>query len=111
MKCRTTKPARVKGHYFSEAYMERQQYDTAAKLPVIPSLSNDERVRIFQRKLYLKAKQDKGFRAHTLYDKICDYKLLMEAYSRVKSGKAKQSSPGVDDQTFKWIEQNGEEEF
>jgi RNA-directed DNA polymerase len=101
----------MKGHYFSEAYMERRQFDTAAKLSVRPSLSNDERVRIFQRKLYLKAKQDKGFQAHTLYDKICDYKLLREAYCRVKSGKAKQSSPGVDGQTFKWIEENGEEEF
>src|SRR5687767_761804 len=91
--------------------MERRQFDTAAELPVRPSLSNDERVRIFQRKLYLKAKQDKGFQAHTLYDKICDYKLLREAYCRVKSGKARQSSPGVDGQTFKWIEENGEEEF
>jgi RNA-directed DNA polymerase len=90
----------VKGHYFSEAYMEKQQFDTAARLPVRPSLSNDERVRVFQRKLYLKAKQEKSFKAHTLYDKICDYKLLSEAYARVKSGKDAQSSPGVDGQTF-----------
>lgn len=40
-----------------------------------------------------------------------DYKLLREAYCRVKSGKVKQSSPGVDGQTFKWIKENGEEEF
>jgi RNA-directed DNA polymerase len=46
-----------------------------------------------------------------LYDTICDYKLLSEAYARVKSGKDAQSSPGVDGQTFDWIEQQGSDEF
>jgi RNA-directed DNA polymerase len=101
----------VKGHNFSEAYMEKRQFDTAAKLPVGPSLSNDERVRIFQRKLYLKAKQEKGFKAHSLYDKICDYSVLKEAYRRVKTGKDKYSGAGVDGLTIAQIESVGVEEF
>ncbi len=101
----------MKGHYFSDAYMDIRQFDTATRLPVRPSLSNDERVRIFQRKLYLKAKQEKGFKAHTLYDKICDYRLLSEAYERVKTGKDAQNSPGVDGETIRMIEQQGRDEF
>ena len=107
---RTTKPVGVKGHYFSEAYMKNTQFDTAAKLPVKPSLNNDERVRVFQRKLYLKAKQEPGFKAHSLYDKICDYGVLSVAYDRVRKGKYA-SSAGVDDLTFEKIERYGKEEF
>ncbi|WPP51754.1 hypothetical protein [Catalinimonas niigatensis] len=45
-------------------------------LLVSPSLC-DERVRVFQRKLYLKAKQEKDFKAYSLYDKVClDYVLI-----------------------------------
>ena len=48
-------------------------------------LSTDERVRMLQRKLYLKAKQDKKFKFYVLYDKIrIDY-FLQEAYRRVKA--------------------------
>ena len=44
----------------------------------------DEQVRVFQRKLYIRAKQDKGFKAYSLKDKMClDYvqmavKMLIE---------------------------------
>ena len=46
-----------------------------------------ERIRDFQRKLYLKAKQDKEFRFYVLYDKIRDKRFLKEAYKRVKTNK------------------------
>ena len=101
----------MKGHYFSEAYMDRGQFDTATKLPIRPSLSNDERVRIFQRKLYLKAKQEKGFKAYSLYDKICHYHVLAEAYDRVRTGKDKQSASGVDGVTFEKLEKGGRSKF
>jgi group II intron reverse transcriptase/maturase len=90
--------------------MENRQFDTASRLSVKPSLTSDERVRVFQRKLYLKAKQEPGFRAHSLYDKVSDYRLLEEAYHRVRTGKYS-SSPGVDGLTFEKIEQYGKEEF
>lgn len=101
----------MKGHNFSEAYMEEEQFDTAKRLLVKPSLSNDERVRIFQRKLYLKAKQERGFKAYNLYDKICDYRILQEAYRRVRVGKDKYSGSGVDGLTIEKIEKIGVEEF
>lgn len=108
--CRTTKPVGVKGHYFSEAYMKDTQFDTAAELLVRPTRERGERVGAFQRKLYLKAKQEPGFRAHSLYDKVCDYGLLSAAYERVRTGKYA-SSAGVDGLTFGKIEQYGKDEF
>jgi group II intron reverse transcriptase/maturase len=59
-------------------------------------------VRDFQRKLYRKAKEDKGFRSYVLYDKVRLPYMLREAYSRCR---AKQGAPGVDGQTFEDIEQ------
>jgi hypothetical protein len=45
----------------------------------------DEKVRVFQRKLYIRAKQEKGFKAYSLYGKLCEDITLLEAYRRVKS--------------------------
>lgn len=64
-------------------------------------MTDDERVRDFQRKLYRKAKMEKDFRFYVLYDKICLMYVLREAYRRVKSNKG---APGVDGITFKQIE-------
>lgn len=68
--------------------------------------SDAERIRDFQRKLYLKAKQEKEIRFYVLYDKIRDPRFLKEAYRRVK---AKNGSPGVDGVTFEAIERDGVE--
>ena len=70
--------------------------------------SGSERVRDFQRKLYQKAKQEKGFRFYRLYDKICLRYFLEESYKRVK---ANRGAPGVDGVTFAQIEENGLEVF
>jgi RNA-directed DNA polymerase len=70
--------------------------------------SDMERIRDFQRKLYLKAKQDKEFRFYVLYDKVREIRFLREAYKRVK---ANNGSPGVDGITFVDIENRGVEEF
>ncbi|MGE5605700.1 MAG: group II intron reverse transcriptase/maturase [Bacteroidota bacterium] len=75
--------------------------------PRLPK-SNKERIRDFQRKLYLKAKQEKEFRFYVLYDKIREPRFLKEAYKRVK---ANGGSPGVDGMTFEAIERDGIETF
>jgi group II intron reverse transcriptase/maturase len=73
-----------------------------------PVVTTDERVRMLQRKLYLKAKQDKTFKFYVLYDKIrLDY-FLQEAYHRVK---ANGGAPGIDGVTFKQIEKDGRAVF
>lgn len=70
--------------------------------------SDAERIRYFQRKLYLKAKQEKEFRFYVLYDKVRELRFLKEAYRRVKS---KAGSPGIDGVTFQAIERDGLEAF
>ena len=67
-----------------------------------------ERVRLLQLKLYLKAKQGKGYTFYILYDKIFQKHVLEEAYARCKS---KNGSPGIDTQTFKDVEKYGREKF
>ena len=67
-----------------------------------------ERVQELQRKLYLKAKREKGYRFYILYDKVfLDY-VLVESYKGVKENGG---APGIDGQTFKDIEEKGLEKF
>jgi hypothetical protein len=49
--------------------------------------SDTEKIRDFQRKLYLKAKQEKEFQFYVLYDKIREPRFLREAYRRVKANR------------------------
>ncbi len=65
---------------------------------------DEERIRDFQRKIYLKAKQEKKFRFYILYDKIISKRFLLEAYYRVKQNRG---SCGVDGVTFEDIENKG----
>ena len=67
-----------------------------------------ERVRLLQLKLYLKAKQESGYKFYILYDKIFQGYILEEAYRRTKS---KGGSPGIDKQSFADIEEYGREKF
>ncbi len=67
-------------------------------------MSEQERLQTLQRKLYLKAKQEKSYRFYVLYDKLfLDY-ILSQAYEKVRRAGG---SPGIDDQTFTDIERAG----
>ena len=101
---RTTKPLLGKGLYFREAYMKDRTTYIDENLLVSPS-KRDERVRVFQRKLYIRAKQDAGFKAYSLWDKICLDYFLVEAYSRVKKDNPK--GRGVDNVSFEAIDKYG----
>ena len=71
-------------------------------------MSDQERVRDFQRKLYQKAKREPDFRFYVLYDKIGLNHFLREAYRRVK---ANGGSPGIDGVTFADIEASGIDKY
>ena len=91
--------------------MKGQPLNIDNNLGVKPSVTADEKVRVFQRKLYLRAKQDKSFKAYSLYDKISHEHVLVEAYRRVKTGKQEYDGGGVDGLTFGMIEKNGLSQF
>lgn len=68
-----------------------------------------DKVRYFQRKLYVKAKQEKNFRFYSLYDKMYRKDILQYAWQQCRSNKG---APGVDGISFKTIEHNiGVERF
>ena len=71
--------------------------------PSVPS--TDARIRVFQRKLYNRAKRDDKFKAYSLYGKVCEYDTLLESYRRVKSNNSK--GVGVDNQSYEDIEKGG----
>jgi group II intron reverse transcriptase/maturase len=79
-----------------------------ANLLVSPSLS-DERVRAFQRKLYIRAKQEKDFKAYSLKDKICLDYVLTESWRRVKQSYS--TGRGVDKVSFADIEKYGVHQY
>ena len=71
-------------------------------------MTDAERVQDFQRKIYLKAKQDRKFRFYVLYDKVRLPHFLREAYRRCK---ANGGSAGVDGITFTDVEADGVDKF
>jgi len=71
-------------------------------------MTSKERVRLLQLKLYLKAKQEKGYKFYILYDKLFQKHVLEEAYKRSKS---KNGNPGIDNQSFADVEKYGREKF
>jgi RNA-directed DNA polymerase len=107
---RTTKPLLGKGLYFRQAYMKNRTTSIDSKLLASPSAEQvDEKIRVFQRKLYIRAKQEAGFKAYSLYGKLCEDYTLVEAYRRVKSNYSK--GVGVDKQSFEDIEKLGVKPF
>jgi RNA-directed DNA polymerase len=72
------------------------------------SLATPEKIRIFQRKLYRKAKAEPEYRFYLLYDKICREDILRHAYDVAR---ANAGAPGVDGESFAAIEKAGLEEW
>ena len=72
------------------------------------SLNTPEKIRNFQKKLYLKAKAEPDFRFYQLYDKIYRDDILRHAYGLAKRNGG---APGVDRKTFEMIESEGLEEW
>jgi RNA-directed DNA polymerase len=72
------------------------------------SLATPEKIRIFQRKLYCKAKAEPAYRFYLLYDKICREDILEHAYELAR---ANAGAPGVDGVTFAAIEKSGLKEW
>jgi len=68
------------------------------------SLETPVKIRMLQRKLYLKAKAEPDYRFYLLYDKIYREDVLAHAYNLAKTNKG---APGVDEQTFEQIESQG----
>src|ERR1700691_4246206 len=72
------------------------------------SLETPMKIRMLQRKLYQKAKEEPSYRFYLLYDKIYREDILAHAYALAKSN---QGAPGVDGQSFLGIESQGLEEW
>jgi eukaryotic-like serine/threonine-protein kinase len=72
------------------------------------SLETPLKIRMLQRKLYQKAKEEPNYRFYLLYDKMYREDLLAHAYALAKSN---QGAPGVDGQSFWDIESRGLEEW
>ena len=67
-------------------------------------LETPNKIRNFQRKIYLKAKSEPDYRFYLLYDKIYRPDILLHAYLSAKLNKG---SAGVDGVNFKQIEEKG----
>src|SRR3954471_24274589 len=72
------------------------------------SLTTPGNIRTLQRKLYLKAKAEPGYRFYLLYDKIYRPDILLHAYELVHANKG---APGVDSVTCAMIEAAGREDW
>jgi RNA-directed DNA polymerase len=71
-------------------------------------LQTPDKIRTFQRKLYLKAKSEPDYRFYLLYDKIYRDDILLHAY---RLAKANRGTAGVDGVTFAQIESQGAEQW
>lgn len=72
------------------------------------SLQTPDKIRMLQRKLYRKAKDEPEYRFYLLYDKIYRDDMLAHAY---KLARGNGGSPGVDGQDFAQIESEGLQEW
>jgi len=87
---------------------QNTQRDHNARLKKRCDMSSPERLQQLQRKLYLKAKHEQGYKFYILYDKVFVSYVLKEAYRLVKS---RGGSPGIDNVSFNAIEASGLEGY
>lgn len=66
-------------------------------------LKTPEKIREFQRKIYLKAKREPNFRFYQLYDKVWRRDILEHAWKLVSNKKGK---PGIDRKSIEQIKEN-----
>jgi RNA-directed DNA polymerase len=72
------------------------------------SLETPLNIRMLQRKLYQKAKEELDYRFYLLYDKVWREDILRHAYALVRANKG---VPGVDGRSFEQIETEGLENW
>src|ERR1700722_15911783 len=72
------------------------------------SLETPIKIRMLQKKLSQKAKEEPNYRFYLLYDKMYREAILAHAFALAKSN---QGAPGVDGQSFQGIESQGLEEW
>lgn len=72
------------------------------------SLETPLKIRMLQKKLYQKAKEEPNYRFYLLYDKVWREDILLHAYELAQANKG---APGVDGLTFDHIESAGREEW
>jgi hypothetical protein len=72
---------------------------------LLKMLKTPEKIQELRKKLYQKAKQEKGFRFYALYDKVYRKDIIELAYRLVKFRKG---APGIDGITFEDIEEGME---
>src|ERR1700730_5180292 len=70
------------------------------------SLETPIKIRMLQKKLDQKAKEEPGYRFYLLYDKMWREDILLHAYELAKANKG---APGVDEQSFERVEAEGSE--
>lgn len=68
------------------------------------SLETPEKIRMLQKKLYSKAKQEPDYRFYLLYDKIYRRDILAHSWALAR---ANAGAPGIDGQSFEQIESQG----
>jgi len=71
-------------------------------------LTSEERVQLFQFRLYCKAKQEQSYRFYVLYDKLSVDYMLKEAWRRVKRNKG---VAGYDGMSIEDVEKYGVEKY
>jgi RNA-directed DNA polymerase len=89
-----------KGPWFWVLWKER-------RVRRLGDLVTPEKIRNLQKKLYVKAKSEPGYRFYSLYDKVYRDDILAHAYELAE---ANEGAPGVDGVTFSALKRGGKAE-